>query len=139
MANIGANGFDATNVDPSVDFEHIPAGRYNAEITDSDMLDNSKGIGKYLELEFTILDGPYAGRKILTQLNLVNPSPKVVEIAQRDLCVICRATGNLRVKDSSQLHNIPLEINVKVKTNPKYRPQNIIRGYSSINTNDRRI
>jgi hypothetical protein len=138
MANIGANGFDATQIDPSNDFEHVPADRYKAEITDSAMLDNSKATGEYLKLEFTILDGPYAGRKLWTQLNLVNPSPQAVEIAKRDLSAICRATGKLRVQDSSELHNIPLEINVKVKTTKEYGPQNIIRGYSAINTNGNR-
>ena len=138
MANIGANGFDATNVDPSVDFEHIPAGRYNAEITDSDLLDNSRGTGEYLKLEFTILDGPCAGRKLWAQLNLNNPSTQAVEIAHRELSAICHAVGKLRVQDSMQLHNIPLEINVKVKTSPEYGPQNIIRGYSAINTNGSR-
>jgi len=138
MVNIGANGFDATQVDPTVDLEHVPAGRYNAEISDSDMEDNSKGTGEYLKLEFTILDGPYAGRKLWTQLNLVNPSTQAVEIAQRELSAICHATGKLRVQDSIELHNIPMEINVKVKTNPEYGPQNIIRGYSAINTNGSR-
>ncbi len=135
MANIGPNGFDATHVDPTVDFEHVPASRYTAEITDSDMRDNSKGTGEYLWLEFTILDGPYAGRKLWTQLNLVNPSTQAVEIAQRELSAICHATGKLRVQDSIELHNIPMEINVKVKNNPEYGPQNIIRGYKAINTN----
>ncbi len=138
MANIGPNGFDATHVDPSVDFEHVPAGRYTAEITDSDMRDNSKGTGEYLWLELTILDGPYAGRKLWTQLNLVNPSSQAVEIAQRELSAICHATGKLRVQDSIELHNIPMEINVKVKTSPEYGPQNIIRGYKALNANGNR-
>ena len=133
MANIGQNGFDATHIDPTVDFEHVPASKYTAEITDSDMRDNSKGTGEYLWLEFTILDGPYAGRKLWNQLNLVNPSAQAVEIAQRELSAICHATGKLRVKDSMELHNIPLEINVKVKNNPEYGMQNIIRGYKAIN------
>jgi hypothetical protein len=138
MVNIGNNGFDATHVDPSVDFEHVPAARYNAEITDSDIRDNSKGTGEYLRLEFTILDGPCAGRKLWTQLNLVNPLTQAVEIAQRELSAICHATGKLQVQDSIDLHNIPLEINVKVKTSPEYGPQNIIRGYTAIKTNGNR-
>lgn len=135
MANIGPNGFDATQIDPTLDYEHVPAGRYNVEITDSNMLDNSKGTGEYLKLEFTILDGDFAGRKLWTQLNLSNPSAQAVEIAQREFSAICHATGKLKVQDSVQLHNIPLEINVKVKTSPEYGPQNIVRGYSPINGN----
>lgn len=138
MANIGQNGFDATQVDPTVDFEHVPAGRYTAEITDSDMRDNSKGTGEYLWLEFTILDGPYAGQKLWTQLNLVNPSTQSVEIAERELSAICHATGKLRVQDSIELHNIPLQINVKVKSDPEYGLQNVIRSYKEINTNGSR-
>ena len=34
-----------------------------------------------------------------------------------------------------ELHNVPMEINVKIKNNPEYGPQNIIRGYKAINTN----
>ena len=134
MANIGPNGFDATQIDPTVDYEHVPAGRYNVEITDSDMLDNSKGTGEYLKLEFTILDGDFAGRKLWTQLNLSNPSARAVEIAEREFSAICHATGKLKVQDSVQLHNIPLEINVKVKNNAEYGLQNVIRGYSALNT-----
>ena len=134
MANIGPNGFDATQIDPTVDYEHVPAGRYNVEITDSDMLDNSKGTGEFLKLEFTILDGDFAGRKLWTQLNLSNPSAQAVEIAEREFSAICHATGKLKVQDSVQLHNIPLEINVKVKNNAEYGLQNVIRGYSALNT-----
>ena len=137
MANLGPNGFDATHVDPTVDFEHVPAGRYTAEITDSDMRDNNKGTGEYLWLEFAILDGPYAGRKLWAQLNLVNPSTQAVEIAQRELSAICHATGKLRVHDSIELHGIPLMINVKTRNNPEYGPQNIIRGYKAIGGNGR--
>jgi len=132
MANIGQNGFDATHVDPTVDFEHIPVGKYIAEITDSDMRPNSKNTGEYLWLELTVLDGPYAGRKLWAQLNLVNPSSQAVEIAQRELSAICHATGKLRVQDSMELHNVPMEINVKIKNNPEYGPQNVIRGYKAI-------
>ena len=137
MANIGPNGFDATQVEPTTDFDTLPAGRYNAEISDSDMRTNSKGTGEYLWLEFTILDGPHAGRKLWSQLNLVNPSSQAVEIAQRELSAICHAVGKLRVQDSIELHNIPLEINVKVKNSPEYGQQNIIRGYKALGGNSR--
>ena len=137
MANIGPNGFDATQVEPTTDFDTLPAGRYTAEISDSDIRTNSKGTGEYLWLEFTILDGPFAGRKLWSQLNLVNPSAQAVEIAQRELSAICHAVGKLRVQDSIELHNIPLEINVKVKNSPEYGPQNIIRGFKTLGENSR--
>ena len=135
MSNLGINGFDATGIEPSTDFEVIPAGTYVAEITASSMLPNSKGTGEYLKLEFTVLDGPYAGRKLWTQLNLINPSQQAVEIAQRDMSAICHAAGKLRVQDSIELHNIPMEIGVKVKSSEEYGPQNVIKGYKGIGSN----
>lgn len=135
MADLGQHGFDANQVEPSTDFDAIPAGKYVAAITDSDMRPNSKGTGEYLWLEFTIVDGPFASRRLWTQLNLSNPSSQAVEIAQRELSSICRAVGKLRIHDSIELHNIPLELNVKVKNSPEYGQQNVIRGFKAIESN----
>ena len=132
MANLGPSGFDATGVEPTSEFDPLPAGKYVAEVTASEMRPNSKGTGEYLWLEFTVLDGPYATRKIWTQLNLINPSQQAVEIAQRELSALCRAVGKLRVLDSIELHGIPLDINVKVKNDAEYGASNVIRGYSEI-------
>ena len=75
-----------------------------------------------------ILDGPHKGRKIFDQLNLVNPNPTTVEIAQRTLSAICHATGKMQVSDSEELHLIPMSIQVTVKP-PKngYGESNAIR------------
>lgn len=132
MADLGKNGFDSTQVEPSTDFDTLPAGKYIAEISDSDMRPNSKGTGEYLWLEFTVLDGPFAGRKLWNQLNLVNPSTQAVEIAQRELSAICHAAGKLRIRDSIELHNIPMELNVKIKNSPEYGQQNVIRGFKAV-------
>ena len=132
MANLGPNGFDATGIEPTTDFEVIPAGRYTAEITNSEMRPNSKQTGEYLWLEFTVLDGPFSGRKLWAQLNLDNPSQQAVEIAQRELSAICHAVGKLRVGDSIELHNIPMEISIKIKNDAEYGPQNVLRGFKEI-------
>ena len=132
MSNLGPNGFDATGIEPTTDFEPLPAAKYIAEVSNSDMRPNSKATGEFLWLEFTVLDGSFAGRKLWAQLNLVNPSQQAVEIAQRELSALCRAVGKLRVQDSIELHGIPLEINVKIKSNQEYGPQNIIRGFKEI-------
>jgi len=135
MADFGPNGFDATGIEPTTDFEVIPAGRYTAEITNSEMRPNSKQTGEYLWLEFTVLDGPFGGRKLWAQLNLDNPSQQAVEIAQRELSAICHAVGKLRVQDSIELHGIPMEIGVKIKNDAEYGPQNILRSFKELNNN----
>ena len=53
MANIG--NFNANEVEPTTAFEPLPAGKYLAAITASEVKATKKGDGNYLELEFTVL------------------------------------------------------------------------------------
>ena len=107
--------FDATSVEPTTPYELLPAGTYRAQIVESEMRVTKNGMGRFLWLMLDILDGEHKGRKLFDQLNLVNPNPTTVEIAQRTLSAICHATGKLQVNDSEELHLIPLTIQVKVK------------------------
>ncbi|MDD4540355.1 MAG: DUF669 domain-containing protein, partial [Lentisphaeria bacterium] len=67
--------FNASDVEPNLGFEAIPAGKYQAIITDSEMRDTKTGNGQYLWLEFEIIGGDHKGRKLWSRLNLVNPNP----------------------------------------------------------------
>jgi hypothetical protein len=111
MANIGH--FDATNIAPREDFSPIPTGEYPALIIDSDLKPTKSNNGHYLELTCEVSAGEYKGRRVWARLNLDNPNPKAVEIAQRELSAICHATGVMKVTDSAQLHNKPLVIRVE--------------------------
>ena len=113
MANL--NGFNAHEVEPSTGFDPIPAGKYIAAITGSEMKATKAGDGSYLQLEFTVVDGEMKGRKVWSRLNLNNPNKQAVQIARGELSAICRAVGVMTPRDSVDLHNIPLEITVKVK------------------------
>ena len=124
---IFAQTFDANTVEPS-NFDVFPAGKYLAQIVASEMRPTKDGRGQYLFLELDILEGPFAGRKLFDRLNLVNDNPDTVDIATRTLSSICRATGQMQVKDSEQLHLIPLIADVRVRP-PKgqYGESNSIR------------
>jgi hypothetical protein len=113
MANL--NGFDASQVEPNAEFDPLPAGKYVAAVTASEIKPNKAGTGSYLELQFQILDGEYKGRNLWARLNLENPNAKAVQIARGQLSALCRAVGVLQPKDSSELHDLPLVISVKVK------------------------
>jgi len=113
MANL--NGFDARTVEPTADFEPIPAGKYLAAITESEMKPTKSGSGSYLQLSFTILEGEYKNRVLWARLNLNNPNATAVKIARSELSAICHAVGVLSPKDSVELHNLPLLITVKLK------------------------
>lgn len=108
-------GFDANAVEPASDFEPIPAGKYQAVITDSEMKPTRAGTGSYLQLTFQVIDGPYANRLLWARLNLDNPNETARKIAQGELSAICRAVGVMAPKDSAELHNLPLVINVRCK------------------------
>ena len=129
MANL--NGFNANNVDPADDFEPIPAGKYLAVITGSEMKPTKSGNGRYLELTFQVLDGGHKGRLLWSRLNLENPSEQAVQIAQGELSAICRAVGVMQPKDSAELHNLPLLVSVKCKKRDDNGDMvNEIRGYA---------
>lgn len=128
MANLN---FDAHQVDPSVALDPIPAGKYLAVISESELKPTKTGGGKYLQLTFQIIDGEFKGRLVWARLNLENKAEMTVKIARGELSAICRAIGVMQPKDSVELHNVPLEINVGLKKrddNGEFT--NVIKGYA---------
>lgn len=128
MVHLG--NFDASQVEPTHSFDPIPAGKYPAMITASEMKANKAGTGSYLELVFTILEGEYKGRQLWARLNLDNPNETAVKIARAELSAICRAVGVLTPRDSAELHNLPLI----VKVGCRHRKDtgeivNVLKGY----------
>ena len=127
MADFG-HTFDASQIEPSTAYEVLPPGKYLAQIVNSEMRPTRDGMGQYLYLEIDILEGQYAGRKLFDRLNLSNPNPSAVEIAQRTLSSICRAVGRLQVNNSEQLHLVPFVADVKVRPpRGEYGESNSIR------------
>lgn len=121
--------FDATQVVPSNSFEAIPAGTYAVRITESERKENAKKNGEYLKLTFTVVEGPYKGRLLWAYLNIIHDNATAQEIARRDLSAICHACGKLQLKDTQQLHNITMEIIVRVVKNNDGEDVNEIKGY----------
>lgn len=109
------NGFDANNVEPTSNFDPLPAGKYVAAIVESEKKPTKNGRGSYLQLTFQVLDGPHKGRMLWARLNLENPNAVAVQIARAELSAICRAVGVMAPKNSVELHNLPLQITVKCK------------------------
>ncbi len=126
--------FNANEVEPSVGFEAIPAGKYQAVIVDSDMKPNKAGTGEYLQLEFEIIEGEYKNRKVWTRLNLNNPNADAVRMARADLSAICHAVNVIQPGDSVELHNLPLTITVKCRKTPDGDIVNEIKGYAAKET-----
>ena len=129
MANLS---FNAANVSPSVAYAPLPAGDYQAIITESETKATKDGQGQYLQLKLQIQGGEFAGRVLFDRLNLWNNNQQAQEIAQRALSAICHAVGILQVGDSQELHNRPLIATVKVKpASGNYEANNEIKGYKA--------
>ncbi len=125
------NGFNANEVEPTASFEPIPAGKYPAVITDSQMKETKSGNGSYLQLAFQIIAGRHKNRMLWARLNLDNPNATAVKIAQGELSAICRAVGVMAPRDSVELHNLPLLITVGLKKRDDTGEMvNEIKGYA---------
>lgn len=127
--------FDARTVAPdSGQQDPVPAGWYNVVIDKSEMKPTKDGTGMRLELQFKIIDGQFTNRKIFEGLNLQNANPVAQEIAYKQLSAIAHAVKVLLVEDSSQLHNIPMKVKVKLKAaTGQYEAGNSIVAYKDIN------
>lgn len=121
--------FDAQQYVPLEERGAVPAGWYNVAMDKSEAKPTKDGSGMYLECQFVVLDGLHKGARFWTRLNIRNSSPQAVEIAYRELSSIAHACGVMQVQDSSQLHNIPLKVKVKVRKSEGYDDQNEITAY----------
>lgn len=132
MAEIPGGRFDADAVEPSTTMEALPAGKYLVAITESSTGRTKAGTGEMVKLVYTVLDGPFKGRKVFDNLCMSHPNAKTVEIARANLSAICRAINVRSPRDTVELHNLPLMITVKV-TNGENGPQNDVKGYEPRN------
>lgn len=125
------NGFNANEVEPAVGFDPIPAGKYLAVISESELKPTKSGAGQFLQFTFQVIDGEHKGRLLWARLNLDNPNSTTVKIARAELSAICRAVGVMAPKDSIELHNIPVVITVgHKKRDDTGELTNVIKGYA---------
>ena len=128
------SGFNAADVEPNSAFTPLPAGEYQAIISESEMKPTKDGQGKFLQMKLQILNGQHQNRTLIDRLNLVNKNDVAVQIAKGTLSSICRAVNVLTPNDSAELHNKPLTIIVKIKNDPNGNPQNEVKGYKARHT-----
>ena len=129
MANL--IGFNANKVEQATDFDPIPAAKYLAVITNSEFKPTKNNSGNYLELTFQVIEGEYKNRLLWARLNLEHQNETTSKISRGQLSAICKAVGVLTPKDSAELHNLPLMINVKLKKrNDTGELVNEIKGFS---------
>lgn len=135
-------GFNANHYEDDAPDSYAPIkpGLYAAVITETEMRETQAGTGRYLMLTLQIIDGEFKNRRLWDRLNLVNPNETAVEIAKRNLASICRAVGVLTPRDSSELHDKPLQIRVtQRKRQDNGEIANDVKAYTAMPTTAKRI
>lgn len=98
--------FDATSYTPQErSYGLIAPGKYPAVINATDIKATKSGTGQYLEIEFQIIDGEYAGRRVWERLNINNENKKAEDIARERLAALCQALEIATLTDSDQLQD----------------------------------
>lgn len=116
-------------------YELLPAGFYTAQVTESDIVPLASGQGQALKLTFEVLQDGYRNRKVWARLNIRHSgSPEAERIANEQLRELCESIGVVRMSDTTELHNKPVQIRVKVREDKtgKYEPQNDVVGYKPV-------
>jgi len=133
--------FLASEVPERPDFSLFPVGEYIAEVTASDYKPTKSGNGKYIELEFIILDGEYAGRKYWDRLNVQHENKTAMDIANSSLRDLLEATGlsSQPFSKTITLHNIPVKLKIGIsKRKDNGEEQNTVR-YKSVDSTSPKI
>jgi hypothetical protein len=112
-------------------YELLPAGWYTAQVAESEIVDMKSGNGQALKLTIEVLQDGYLGRKIWTRLNVRHTDQKTEGIAQQQLRELCDSIGLARFRDTTELHNKPMQIKVKIRKDDsgKYEDQNEVNGF----------
>lgn len=137
LSQLFPGGFDANAVEPDAgrDFQPLPAGAYEVEISNSEIKDAASGNGCYLKLELTVLGPTGAGRKVWENITLKNTNAQAESIGQAQLSALCRAVGIAKLDDSDQLFQRVLRVRLKVKpAEGKYQAGNEVTAYEGMGT-----
>ena len=134
MAFLGQT-FDANELPQgnSGNYDPLPAGWYNANITAAELKPTKDGSGQYIKVRYDITGPSHQGRVVFGNVNIRNSSAKAEEIGRQQLGEIMRATGIARVTDTDQLVGNTLQIKLDVRpADGQYPAQNEVRGFKAV-------
>lgn len=132
MAHLGQE-FDVNTLPQSEsNFDPLPAGWYDVNITGAELKDTKDGTGNYINVKYSVTGPTHQGRVVFGMLNLKNKNPKAEEIGRQQLGELMRACGLARVTDSDQLIGGRCAIKLNVETQEGYEPRNNVKGFRAI-------
>lgn len=107
LSEITGNGWDAEAEAKKGGFAPLPVGDYVVIVASSNVKATKDGKGRYVAMEYQVVEGEYSGRKVWDNLNLWNPSEQAMAIAKASLANLQQACRLPRISDTSELHGIP--------------------------------
>ena len=133
MAFIGQT-FDVNEMpEGNGNFDPLPPGWYNANITQAELKDTNAETGQYIKMRYDITGPTHQGRVVFGNLNIKNASAKAEEIGRQQLGEIMRAIGLAKVTDTDQLIGGSLSIKLDVRAaTEQYAAQNEVKGFKAI-------
>ena len=110
--------FDLSNVKAQGN-ETLAAGKYTVNVTNAELKDTKSGNGKYIKIELTVKDGDFTGRKIWSQINVVNANPKAEEIGRSQLKALLVSANHPnpdKLGSVTDLCGLTVGVKTKIKT-----------------------
>lgn len=115
-------------------FEPIPAGWYNARITEAEVKSTKAGTGSYIKVRYDITGPTHQGRVIYGNINLSNPNQQAEQIGIQQLGSLARTIGLEVISDSDQLINrdVQIKLSIKKDTSGQYNDSNDVKGFKAV-------
>ena len=115
-------------------FDPIPAGWYNAKITEAEVKSTKAGTGSYIKVRYDITGPTHQGRVIYGNINLSNPNQQAEQIGIQQLGSLARAIGLEVISDSDQLINrdVQIKLSIKKDTSGQYNDSNDVKGFKAV-------
>lgn len=112
----------------------LPTGTYKVMVTDSAQVEESFGPDGCVEFWFRmeVIDGEREGSRINLYPRLFNPEDKDdyrVKTGRKEFAFICRGCKfTAPPSDSTELHDIPFDLSLELKTAKSGRQYHVIKG-----------
>jgi hypothetical protein len=106
------------------EFDVIPAGWYQAVITEAEVKTTKSGSGQYIAIRYDVTGPTHEGRVVFGNLNIRNDNPVAEQIGMKQMRGIMAAGGLSSVKNSDQFCGIALQIKVKISKSEEYGDKN---------------
>lgn len=102
MVNLASYKTEIENAKESY-YAQVPDGDYVIVCISTEEKENSKRNGRYIQNEYEIQEGEFAGEKLIDRINFDNPNEKARQIAFATIKALGQAVGIEPLTDTEQL------------------------------------